>query len=83
MTQREASEAQRSYWFDDESDDVSRAILVLQSLRRFRAADTAMRHRTQSEMDMNETDLLALRYLIAAEGRGDDVGPKELSVALE
>ncbi|GAA3883752.1 MarR family transcriptional regulator [Leifsonia kafniensis] len=83
MTQRETPHASGSYWFEDDADDVSRAILVLQSLRRFKAADTAMRHHTQSEMDMNETDLLALRYLIAAESRGDDVGPKELAVALE
>lgn len=83
MTQRETPHTSGSYWFEDDTDDVSRAILVLQSLRRFKAADTAMRHRTQSEMDMNETDLLALRYLISAEGRGDTVGPKELAVALE
>jgi DNA-binding MarR family transcriptional regulator len=83
MTQRETPQTQGSYWFDDDVDDVSRAILVLQALRRFKTADTAMRHRTQSEMDMNETDLLALRYLIAAEGRGDSVGPKELAVVLE
>jgi DNA-binding MarR family transcriptional regulator len=83
MTQPETPHTSASYWFEDDADEVSRAILVLKSLRRFKAADTAMRHRTQSEMDMNETDLLALRYLIAAEGRGDAVGPKELAVALE
>lgn len=55
---------------------------VLESLRRFRAADSAMRHRTQAEMEMNETDLLAIRHLIAAEARGAAVSPKELSQVL-
>ncbi|GAB3118717.1 MarR family winged helix-turn-helix transcriptional regulator [Glaciibacter psychrotolerans] len=82
MAERKNHEATSSYWYDDDADDVTRAILVLQALRRFKAADSAMRHRTQAEMDMNETDLLALRHLIAAEARGHEVGPKELSEVL-
>lgn len=82
MAERENPEATSSYWYDDDADESTRAILVLQALRRFKAADSAMRHRTQAEMDMNETDLLALRHLIAAEARGHEVGPKELSAAL-
>ena len=59
-----------------------RAVLVLEALRRFRVADSAMRHRTQAEMDMNETDLLAIRHLISAEARGAAVSPKDLSRVL-
>ena len=55
---------------------------VLEALRRFRAADSAMRHRTQAEMDMNATDLLAIRHLIAEEARGAAVGPTDLSKVL-
>jgi len=55
---------------------------VLEALRRFRTADVAMRHRTQADMAMNETDLHAIRHLISAEGRGNPVSPKDLSAAL-
>ena len=78
----EATEATDSYWYDEDVEDVERAILVLRALRRFKAADSAMRAKTQADMDMNETDLLALRHLIAAEARGHPVGPKELAAVL-
>ena len=82
MTDREAPEAAESYWYDEDAQDVERAVEVLRALRRFKAADSAMRAKTQADMDMNETDLLALRYLIAAEAREHPVGPKELAQSL-
>ena len=82
MTEIELSGPGESYWYDEEAQDIERAVLVLRALRRFKAADSAMRAKTQADMDMNETDLLALRYLIAAEAREHEVGPKELAQAL-
>jgi DNA-binding MarR family transcriptional regulator len=68
-----------SYWYGPDGDEVVRAVEVLEALRRFRTADTTMRQRTQSEMDMNATDLLALRHLISAEAEGASLGPKDLT----
>ncbi|TFD77883.1 MarR family transcriptional regulator [Cryobacterium sp. Sr8] len=79
---KEPEEPSASFWYRADDDEIVRAMRVLESLRRFRAADSAMRHRTQAEMDMNETDLLAIRHLIAAEARGSAVGPKDLSAVL-
>ena len=72
----------RSFWYREDENGVVGAMRVLEALRRFRAADAAMRHRTQAEMEMNETDLLAIRYLISSEARGTAVGPKDLSAVL-
>jgi DNA-binding MarR family transcriptional regulator len=52
---------------------------VLQAVRRFRAADAVMRHRAQIEMQINETDLSALRHLIACERGHRVASPKDLS----
>ena len=71
-----------SFWYREDEDGVVRAMRVLEALRRFRAADAAMRHRTQAEMDMNETDLLAIRYLISSEAQGTTVSPKDLAAVL-
>jgi DNA-binding MarR family transcriptional regulator len=68
-----------AYWYDVDDTHGGAAVAVLEALRRFRTADRSMRQRTQGDMDMNETDLAALRYLIAAERRGASVGPTELA----
>ncbi len=39
-------------------------------LRRYRAAETAMRERTRISMGMNETDLMALRFLLREQRAG-------------
>ena len=52
---------------------------MLRALRRFHAADFDMRHRLRTDMDMNETDLRALRHLIRAERSGESIGPTELT----
>lgn len=72
----------RSFWYREDDKGVVRARRVLEALRRFRAADAAMRHRTQADMEMNETDLLAIRHLISSEAQGTPVGPKDLSAVL-
>lgn len=71
-----------SFWYRENENGVLRARRVLEALRRFRAADAAMRHRTQADMEMNETDLLAIRHLISSEARGAAVSPKDLSAVL-
>jgi DNA-binding MarR family transcriptional regulator len=52
---------------------------VLWAVRRFRAADSLMRHRAQGDMHINETDLSAIRHLIASERQNQAVSPKNLS----
>lgn len=72
------SEAE-SYWYANNGVPGSRASDVLKALRRFHAADLQMRQRLKTDMDMNDNDLHALRYLIAAESRGQSVGPTDLA----
>lgn len=68
-----------SYWYPDEDGGPDAAVEVLRAVRRFRAADLAMRNRASAEMDMNVSDLVALRHLIAAGERNEPIGPKGLS----
>ena len=79
------SSGSAGYWYPESgstgSDRVS-AVAVLRAVRRFRAADVAMRVRARANMDMNDTDMVALRHLIAAEERSESMGPKDLSVLL-
>jgi DNA-binding MarR family transcriptional regulator len=65
------------YWYAQ--TDQQRGRRVLEAMRAYRAADAAMRRRTQEAMGMGENDLLALRYLIRARQQGKDVAPKELA----
>jgi len=57
------------YWYEAGSRVTS--VEVLNLMRRYRAAESAMRQRTRDAMRMGETDLLALRHLMKAgrEGR--------------
>lgn len=82
-TPRSAGSA--GYWYPDAEPPAAgraSAVAVLRAVRRFRAADVAMRIRARASMDMNDTDMVALRYLIAAEERSESMGPKDLSVLL-
>lgn len=71
------SESGASYWYADGDD--SRSIEVLEAMRAYRAAEVAMRRRTQQSMDMGENELLVLRYLARARGRDEIVTPVQLS----
>jgi len=55
------------YWYRraDES-----ALEVLEAVRRHRAAEALMRRRMREDMDMGDTDLAALRWLIHEEREG-------------
>ncbi len=68
-----------AYWYDAKIGGVSSAVEVLRAVRRFRVADATMRQRAQDEMRINETDLMAIRHLIACERRSRVVSPKDLS----
>ena len=68
-----------SYWYPGEDTGPDAAVEVLRAVRRFRAADLAMRNRASADMDMNGSDLAALRHLIAAGERNEAIGPKDLS----
>jgi DNA-binding MarR family transcriptional regulator len=67
-----------SYWYASSPED-ERSTSVMEALRSYRAAEVAMRRRTQQSMDMGENELLVLRYLTRARARGQDVTPAELS----
>ena len=72
----------KGYWYEQETEQQTGAVVVLNALRDYRASEAAMRRRTRSSMGMGETDLLALRYLLQAEAAGKTVGPKELGARL-
>ncbi len=67
------------YWY---ADDAGRGVEVLSALRRYRAAESAMRRRTRDSMGMGETDLLAIRFLLHAQRTGRAVSPKDLAARL-
>lgn len=68
------------YWYEP-GDDARRrrAVELLQSFRRYRAAEVAMRRRTRESMSMGENDLLVLRYLLKARQQGRSVSPGEIA----
>lgn len=65
-----------SYWY---ADDDARSTSVMEAMRSYRAAEVAMRRRTQQSMDMGENELLVLRFLARARLRGEPVTPVTLS----
>lgn len=69
------------YWYP-EGGNVS-TVDVLNMLRRYRAAETAMRARTRASMGMNETDLMALRFLLREQRAGRIVRPIDIAKMLD
>lgn len=64
-----------SYWYAEHDS----AVEMLSALRAFRLADHDLRRRMSAGMDMNTTDLAALRYVIAHELTDDPVTPRALA----
>jgi DNA-binding MarR family transcriptional regulator len=62
-----------------DDSDLDQIVAVLNAIRTWREADQRMRLATRSDMEMNETDMRALRYLIAAESSRADVSPRMLA----
>jgi DNA-binding MarR family transcriptional regulator len=75
---KDTTDAERHYWYTDDRER-QRSVEVLEAMRTYRAAESAMRRRTQASMGMNENDLLALRYILTAYQDQRTVGPKELT----
>lgn len=65
-----------SYWY---ADDDARSTSVMEAMRSYRAAEVAMRRRTQQSMDMGENELLVLRFLMRAQMRDEIVTPAALA----
>lgn len=74
------ADASSGYWYPRHG--VPSSVDVLNLLRRYRAAEGAMRARTRSSMGMGETDLLALRTLLQAQRRGEVMRQRDLAAAL-
>ena len=74
-------ERSRHFWYDDSEESAS-GVDVLNLLRRYRDAETTMRTRVRADMDMGEKDILALRHLISAQGRGAVVRQKDIASML-
>ncbi|MFI7495606.1 MarR family winged helix-turn-helix transcriptional regulator [Kocuria sp. M4R2S49] len=55
------------------------ALQVLEALRAYRTAESAMRLRTRESMGMGERDVLALRYLLEADRAGTPLSPRDLA----
>lgn len=72
--------ASSGYWYPEHR--VPSSVDVLNLLRRYRAAEGAMRARTRSSMGMGETDLLALRMLLQAQRRGEAMRQRDLAGVL-
>jgi DNA-binding MarR family transcriptional regulator len=69
-------EPSSGYWYPQHRGATS--VDVLNLLRRYRTTESAMRSRTRSSMNMNETDLIALRYLLKAQQEGRVVLQRDL-----
>lgn len=69
------------YWYP-EAESAS-TVDVLNLLRRYRAAETAMRARTRTSMGMNESDLVALRFLLREQRAGRIVRPVDIARMLD
>lgn len=69
------------YWYPDAN--TASTVDVLNLLRRYRSAETAMRARTRASMKMNETDLVALRFLLKEHRAGRLVRPIDIARMLD
>ncbi|WP_034620746.1 MarR family winged helix-turn-helix transcriptional regulator [Cellulomonas sp. URHE0023] len=78
MSEEPVPESPTHYWYADDRSVVE----VLEAVRLFRRADQEMRRRISAGMDMNETDLQALQFVIAAESRGGQAHPREIATYL-
>ncbi len=68
------------YWYPDRPDRTG--VELLTQMRRYRAAEVAMRERKRRSMRMNATDMEAVRWLLRCGERGERVGPGDLATHL-
>ncbi|GEO94573.1 MarR family winged helix-turn-helix transcriptional regulator [Kocuria turfanensis] len=74
--------ASSGYWYGTDDAAGPGPVQVLEALRAYRAAETAMRRRTKDSMGMGEKDVLALRYLLEAHRAGTPMSPRDLAARL-
>lgn len=65
-----------SYWYSSMDE---RHVGVLNLLRKYREAERSMRARTRDEMRMNETELVALRFLLMRTQQNHEVLQRDLA----
>lgn len=68
------------YWYPDRTTKTG--VELLNAMRRYRAAEVAMRQRTRDSMQMNATDMAAVRFLLQARQHGTPVKPTGLAAHL-
>ena len=68
MSNDVGEDLQGGYWYDGAAGQKERARHVLEALRTYRAAEGAMRRRTQDSMAMGENELLTVRFLLRQPG---------------
>lgn len=69
----------KPYWYPEMSEA---GLLALHALRDYVATDYTMRKAAGKLMDLNVTDMTALRRIITAQRQGNPVSPSELAVTL-
>jgi DNA-binding MarR family transcriptional regulator len=75
----DTQESARHYWYPEDSEARTRGLAVLEAMRAYGAAESAMRRRSEGVLRMSENDVSAMRYLLRAGEEGRSVGPKELA----
>lgn len=68
------------YWYEELDKD---QVAVLNLLRDYREAERDMCAKTRDDMRMNETELLALRFLMKQRGLGENVLQRDLAKRLK
>lgn len=68
------------YWYPDRAS--RSGIQLLNLMRQYRSAEVEMRQRTRKSTRMNQTDMEAVRYLLRASERGEQVNSSELAAHL-
>lgn len=67
------------HYADLDEAEIAQIVRVLVGIRSWREAEQAISFRSRSDMKLNETDMKALRFLVAAKGRNATVTPGMLS----
>lgn len=62
--------------------DMDEIVEVLAAMQRYREAEDRLNHLSRAYMKLNQTDMAAMRFLIAAKNRGELVTAKALATQL-
>ena len=62
-----------------DDDEIAQIVQVLAGIRKWREAEQEISFRSRSDMKLNETDMKALRFLVASKNRGILVTPGMLA----